>query len=289
MEYLYLIGDIGFEFSFQKDIIEYSPYDVFRVDRNEFNAADEKHLFRFLNTDYKMPSNSVLIQSTSSVDVYENENEYIHVNKRFDEVDYECIVVSPKNAPGGCFYYTNGGFDKLKVTTELFRSCDFISSLLYYNAIILHCSYIIYNGKAILFSAPSEGGKSTQAALWEKYQGAEIINGDRAVIKKENDGWYVHSLPLCGSSGICKRKSAPLGLIAFLNKSSENSISSLTNAQKLSLLIPQLGFESSKQNDFNKVLSLVDDLINNEKILMLNCRIDSEATEVLKKEVEPVE
>lgn len=289
MEYLYIIGGIGFEFSLQKDIIEYSPYDVFRVDRNDFIKVDEKHLFRFLNNEYKMPSDSVLIQSTSSADVYENENEYIHVNKRFDEVDYECIVVSPKNAPGGCFYFTNGGFDKLKVTTELFRSSDFISSLLYYNAIILHCSYIIYHGQAILFSAPSEGGKSTQASLWEKYQGAEIVNGDRAVIKKEKDGWYVHSLPLCGSSGICKRKSAPLGLIAFLNKSDKNSVSALSNAQKLSMIIPQLTFESSKRSDFDKVLNLVDDIIVNKKIIMLNCRIDSEATEVLKKEVEPVE
>lgn len=33
---------------------------------------------------------------------------------------------------------------------------------------ILHSSYINFNGKAILFSAPSGAGKSTQADLWEK-------------------------------------------------------------------------------------------------------------------------
>ena len=33
-------------------------------------------------------------------------------------------------------------------------------------AVILHSAYIDYKGKAILFSAPSGTGKSTQAELW---------------------------------------------------------------------------------------------------------------------------
>lgn len=289
MDYYYIIGGVGFGFSLKKDIVEYRPYDVFHVDCSEFSAVDEKHLFRFMDSDYKIPVGSNLISSDSSTDVYETDREYIHVNKRFDEKNYECIVVSPKDEPGGKFYYTNGGFEKLKVTAELLRCCDFVSSLLYYNAVILHCSYIIYNGKAILFSADSEGGKSTQASLWEKYQGAEIINGDRAVIKKENDGWYVHSLPFCGSSGICRRKSAKLGLITFVNKFSENSVENLSNAQKLSMIIPQLTFESKKEKDFNKVLTLVENLISTQKIVKLNCKIDKEATDVLKKEADGIE
>lgn len=284
MDYCYLIGGVGFEFSIKKDIIEYSPYDVFHVDRSAF-TVDERHHFNFLKDKYVLPPECRLISSTDSVDIYETDDEYIHVNKRFDEMDYNCYVVSPKGIPGGTFYYSTGDFSKLKVTTDFFRCCDFISSLLFYNGMILHCSYIIYNGKAILFSAPSEGGKSTQAALWEKYQGAEIINGDRAVIKKENDGWYVHSLPFCGSSRICKNKSAKLDTIAFVNKSDKNSVEKLSNAQKLSLIIPQLSFESKKQADFNKVFGLVEDLISTQKIVKLNCRIDEEATQVLRKEV----
>lgn len=284
MGYCYIIGGIGFDFRTDKDLIEQNPYGVFRVDRNELLSVDEKHHFIFCDKEYVLPADSVLISSTDSVDMYETQEEYIHVNKRFDEYKYECIVVSPKNSSGGEFYFTNNGFDKLKTAAEMLRCCDFISSLLFYDALILHCSYIIYNNEAILFSAPSEGGKSTQASLWEEYQGAEIINGDRAVLKREKDGWYVYSLPFCGSSCICKRKSAKLNLIAFLNKAESNSVNELANAQKLSLLIPQLTFEAQKKADFNKVFALVDDLITTQKIVELNCRIDREATEVLKKE-----
>lgn len=288
MGYCYVIGGIGFDFSVDRDLIEYSPYDVFHVDRCEL-PVDERHRFLFSEKNYVLPCESKLISSNSSVDIYETENEYIHVNKRFDGEDYTCTVVSPKNEAGGTFYYSTGNFDKLKVTTELFRCCDLISSLLYFNAIILHCSYIIYNGKAVLFSAPSEGGKSTQAELWEKYQGAEIINGDRAVLKKEHDGWYVYSLPFCGSSGICRNKSAKLKAIAFVNKSEENSVESITNSQKVSMVISQLTFENKKKADFDKVIKLAEDLICTQKIVKLNCRIDKEATEALKKEVFPDE
>lgn len=41
------------------------------------------------------------------------------------------------------------------------------------SSLIFHSAYIAKDGEAILFSAPSETGKSTQAALWEQYRGAE--------------------------------------------------------------------------------------------------------------------
>lgn len=46
-----------------------------------------------------------------------------------------------------------------------------------YKSYILHSSYIVYQEQAILFSAPSGTGKSTQADLWKKYRDIEIING----------------------------------------------------------------------------------------------------------------
>ncbi|MCQ2479300.1 MAG: hypothetical protein MJ120_01570 [Clostridia bacterium] len=283
-EYCYNIGGVGFEFQTDKKLVDYTPYDVFRVDSSALK--EDRHCYTFSENEYSLPKGCRLINSNPSADIYETADEFIHVNKRFDENDYECIVVSKKKQAGGHFYFTNGGYEKLRVTAELFRCCDFISSLLFYKAVILHSSYIIYNNKAILFSADSEGGKSTQAELWRKYRNAEIINGDRAVLKNENGRWYVHSLPLCGSSGICKAKSAPLELIAFVNKSKTNSVEYLSNAQKLALVMRQLTFESKKDEDFNKMLNLVDDLIGSQKIVKLNCRIDEEATEVLRKEIE---
>ena len=53
------------------------------------------------------------------------------------------------------------------------------------DSMILHCAYVEYEGEAILFSAPSETGKTTQANLWEKYRGSRTVNGDRALLGRE--------------------------------------------------------------------------------------------------------
>ena len=48
---------------------------------------------------------------------------------------------------------------------------------------ILHSSFIEVGGKAVLFTAPSGTGKSTQAGLWRENRGAVVINGDRSVLR----------------------------------------------------------------------------------------------------------
>ena len=283
MSYYYQVGGVGFGFETPSDnLVEYFPYDVFRIGSDTFLGLDEKHHYLFAQTPAKITEKMRLINSTSSCDVYQTEDEYIHVNKRFDKEKYECIVVSPKHQPGGRFYYTDKSQDKLKVTTELFRCCDFLSALLYYRAVIIHASYIIYNGQAILFTAPSGGGKSTQADLWQKYESAQIINGDRAVIKQEEDGWYVHSLPLCGSSGICLNKSAKLRAVVSINKADENCVETLTPQQKLNILMNQLSFEAYKKDDFDKVLKFIDNIILQAEIISLDCTPDMHAVKTLK-------
>ena len=51
--------------------------------------------------------------------------------------------------------------------------------------LILHCAYTEYQGKAMLFSAPSGTGKTTQAGLWEQYRGSRTVNGDKALLEYE--------------------------------------------------------------------------------------------------------
>ena len=43
------------------------------------------------------------------------------------------------------------------------------------DSFILHSAYIRHRGRAILFSAPSGTGKSTQASLWAQYAGAAFL------------------------------------------------------------------------------------------------------------------
>lgn len=95
---------------------------------------------------------------------------------------------------------------------------------------VFHCAYIVYSGKAILFTAPSGTGKSTQAELWAQYRGAEIINGDRAAVCVR-DGVFAEGIPFCGSSPYCRNRTLPLAAIVYLSQARETNIRKLRGVE----------------------------------------------------------
>ena len=108
------------------------------------------------------------------------------------------------------------------------------------HAMILHSAYMCYEDTAVLFSAPSETGKSTQADLWEKYRGTWTVNGDRSLLIREKDGWYANGWPVCGSSEICNNKSYPVRAIVMLSQAKENRISRLKGIEALRKVMEQI-------------------------------------------------
>lgn len=152
--------------------------------------------------------------------------------------------------------------------------------LLLQQALVLHSSYIIFQDKALLFSAPSGTGKSTQAGLWEKYMGAQIINGDRSVIQLGNEV-YIHSLPFCGSSGINLNKSAPLAGIILLEQATENSIQKCAVAMAAKKIFSECSINYWNRKDTEEALNLIGKIVENIPIYQLKCNISKEAVELV--------
>ena len=90
------------------------------------------------------------------------------------------------------------------------------------DSMILHCAYVEYQGEAILFSAPSETGKTTQANLWEKYRGSRTVNGDRSLLGKKDGRWTAQGWPVCGTSEVCHDEAFPIRAIVMLSQADEN-------------------------------------------------------------------
>ena len=96
---------------------------------------------------------------------------------------------------------------------------------------LFHCSYIEHEGGAILFTAPSGTGKSTQAELWRQYRNAKIINGDRAAVRLGADGFEAWGVPFSGSSGISHYSCLPVRAIVYLSQAPQTAIRVLTGVQ----------------------------------------------------------
>ena len=146
-------------------------------------------------------------------------------------------------------------------------------------ALLLHSSVVKLGEHTVLFSGPSGIGKSTQAKLWETYLGAEIVNGDRCVIrKKENDFWGSGS-PWCGTSGIYSKEQAPIKGIFILKQASENSVRRL-GIEAFKALYPQCIVNTWDKSFMEQLTELLTGLLEAVPVYELACRPDQKAVEL---------
>lgn len=150
-------------------------------------------------------------------------------------------------------------------------------------SLILHSAFIQYKGRAVLFSAPSGIGKSTQAGLWEKYMRTETVNGDRALLVRRKNGWYAEGWPVCGSSEICKNQRWPVQAIVMLGQSAENKVKALKGMQAFREVMPQITVNRWNRDMQNSVLDSMEMLLNEIPVCRLMCSISEEAVRCLEK------
>lgn len=162
---------------------------------------------------------------------------------------------------------------------------DLEATLLHFNTIILHASFIRWNGNGILFSAPSGTGKSTQAALWEEYNDAEILNGDRAALRKVNGVWRAYGLPYAGTSGIYRNESAPLKTVVALRQATENRVRRIKGSEAFSYLYPETMIHRWDDDFENRATELLLDVLREVPVFLLECLPDRESVKMLEKQL----
>lgn len=150
---------------------------------------------------------------------------------------------------------------------------------------ILHSSYMVVNNQAVLFTAPSGTGKSTQADLWKKYQNASIINGDRTLISKKMNNFYANGWPICGSSEICLNESYPISAIVFLMQGKVNKIEKIPYQVSIKKFLQEITINYHNSEFVQNVLDFIDDVLRNIPVYQLTCDISEDAVKCLEKQL----
>jgi hypothetical protein len=151
-----------------------------------------------------------------------------------------------------------------------------------HNGLLLHASCIDHEGKAVLFTAPSGIGKSTQAGLWEKLSGASIINGDRIIVRKEDGRFYARGVPFSGTSGICHQACLPISAIVCLQQAPLTTIRPITGIPAFRRIWEGCTVQHWDQTDTENSVSCLLDLISQVPIYELSCTPDESAVIALK-------
>ena len=154
-----------------------------------------------------------------------------------------------------------------------------------YNYFTLHSAYMLYNNKAILFSAPSGTGKSTQADLWVKYRNARVINGDKSLLSKEDDGYWANGWPICGSSEICFNEAYPIRCIVVLSQAKDNTIEVLDYKQSFKKVLSEFTINYHNSTYVNHAMDFIDDMLKHIKVYHLACNISEDAVICLENQL----
>lgn len=152
--------------------------------------------------------------------------------------------------------------------------------------VAVHSASVLYNDKALLFSASAGTGKSTQAGYWKELFGAKEINGDLNLVGEENGVVKVFGIPWCGTSGIREKNDYELGGIIFLKRSLENSVENVKGEEKLLFLQQRIISPSWKREQTEKIFVTVGKLSRKINMYRLFCTKSSQSAHILKEYLE---
>lgn len=152
--------------------------------------------------------------------------------------------------------------------------------------LVLHCAYTRYQGKAILFSAPSETGKTTQANLWQQHRGSETINGDKALLQRVNGVWTAQGWPVCGTSEVCRDEAAPIGCIVMLSQGKRDTVERLSPMKAFSRIYSQITVNRWNRQAVVSGVELLEALVGEVPVYHLSCTISEDAVRCLENAME---
>ena len=158
---------------------------------------------------------------------------------------------------------------------------DLPNQVIWRDGIFLHTSFIQVRGEAILFAAQKQVGKSTQAELWRVHRGAEIVNGDRALLRKRDGRWCAWGSPYCGTSGIFKNRVFPIAAVVLLSQAPENQIRPATAREMLAGLLDCCSFAPWDREQMERVMDITQSFMEEIPFYKLACLPDVSAVEAL--------
>lgn len=177
--------------------------------------------------------------------------------------------------------------DMTRITPRiLLNHLDLEHLLTIHRGFLLHASFIDIGGRAVLFTAPSETGKSTQARLWCENRNARLINGDRAGVRITDSGILACGVPFSGSSDVRKNVKLPLCAIVYLSQAPENSITRLHGVRAFRRIWEGCSVNLWDRNDLELATRTVSEVAAGIPVYHLACTPDIRAVELLASRLE---
>lgn len=272
----YCVGDLRFCVQ-APDYPEKPNMTAFRAERG---APDQPHI-RITLGEPPAVTELPCVSKTRFEACYRSGSERVRVFFREDRAGEELLLRADDRPNGDCDVImaedaaSGLGGNLILTLAELPRR------LLQRGGVILHASMIEAEGRAILFTAKSRTGKSTQAELWRAHRGARILNGDRALLQRKNGVWHAFGSPYCGTSSYCERAELPLGAVVQLSQAKENRVFRLPAKAALSAFLEGCAYDPTEPEQTAAVMDLALSVFREAPFYHLACLPDETAVACL--------
>jgi len=176
-----------------------------------------------------------------------------------------------------------------------------------HDAFLLHAAVVEKDGRGYAFLGESGAGKSTHMALWLKYLDANIINGDKPLVRKVESGkWKVESegcqgdnssdselstfnfqlstffaygTPWAGKEGLQRNASVALSAMVFIEQGERNEIVRLTPGDCVRRIFHQMLVPKTPEAAA-RLLALADAFVRAVPAYRLTCDISRQAAQL---------
>lgn len=165
-------------------------------------------------------------------------------------------------------------FQLLRIATE--------SMFCSHGGLSVHASCVKLEDKAILFIAPSGTGKSTQAELWTRKFGAELLSGDRPHLRIMTEEIRAYGVPWDGKEQQFTQDSAPVAAIVEVRQAKENRIRTLSREQAFRLLMKQSFIPMWDDQAKFLAIQSIRVISNRVPIYRLFCNLQDDAASLVK-------
>jgi len=179
----------------------------------------------------------------------------------------------------------------MRIKNEDRRPYNLIGEVLKYavlcrGGLLIHASSLAYQGKGILFSAPSGTGKSTHTGLWKKYAPETVIvNDDMPIVRMDNGTPLLCGAPWSGKNSIHTNLNVPLCAIVFLERGTTNTLTPMEPMEAVFRI-----YDAVRKPVISDLaaasLERIDELLQKVPVYTLSCDISEEAVRVAMKALE---
>lgn len=271
----------GLNFRLQSDI-DIHCSDEFR---NFESTGNADYSFVFEETETLEPATGTPIACETGFSVFQTADGYLY---RYVDPNNQSYAVSRFAWDENTMrvQYLHEGLRYVSHTNGAFFHVRWEDLLLHAKRLILHACCIETEFGGILFSGTSGIGKSTQGQLWCQHENAEVINGDRPVLHKDQGQWFAYGSPYAGSSKCHKNKKTKVRVIVLLAQAKECSIRKLGKAEAFRKTFAQVTLSVWNPDSVNCGCEILEALIEDVPIYELACTPDVRTVELLKKTLE---